>query len=63
VLQVFCTFGVQFKEEAGSVQLAKALNLLNGSNLVIETRRIVNTLKVFGFQLFFEAGLLVALVM
>ena len=42
--------------------MAKSLNLLNSPDLVIQTCGIINALESFGFELFFETGLLLALV-
>jgi hypothetical protein len=62
MLEVFTTFGVKFQEKAGSVKLAESLNLLNSTNLVVKTRRVIDASEPFGFKLFFETSLLLTLV-
>jgi hypothetical protein len=62
VLQVLGSFGIELAEQARSVELTESLDLLNCTNLVIKTRRVINTSEPFGFELFFEARLFLALV-
>jgi hypothetical protein len=62
VLQVLGPFGIELAEQARSVELAERLDLLNGSNLVVESCGIVDAGESFGFELFFETSLLLALV-
>jgi hypothetical protein len=62
VLQVLGPFGIELAEQARSIELAESLDLLNCTNLVIKTRRVINTSEPFGFELFFETSLLLALV-
>jgi hypothetical protein len=62
VFQLFGSFGVELAKQARRVKLAEGLDLLNCSDPVVETCRIVNALESFRLELFFETSLLLALV-
>jgi hypothetical protein len=55
VLQVFATLGIEFAEQARSVQLTERLDFLDCADLVVQTGRVIDAGEPLGLELLLQS--------